>query len=351
MCSTCKGHWHVAINRSRKYWRPPGAAGMCNISGCARRCPIPCVGCRGGEWRQQRRGIIRVPTNVGFATTCMFCEIICCCTRDIALIACERLPIPQTCYAQWLLCTYAQPCAWDTPMGWRQQCSTPYVRGAIRICERRIGGNHNTVQEACGYEPDCVCHLCADIGGRACFGKLHLFVVWERPLWCGLWGFIWPSNRFCRWLQIVVRHRINPSAIGSSFVPFFFLQMTLGMMEHTFSNFYPATHHTPPLLNVSGVYSDHRIFIFIYMLTIRGASSCIYALPCHSPLGWEWFLGVHFGYLHISMFHACMEYMPFLNCMLFSPLHVSPSDWIPRKRYVVLYPSWSATTSMLWSYA
>ena len=62
-------------------------------------------------------------------------------------------------------------------MGWRQQCNIPCMRGVLRMCEQGIRGNQNTVQEACVCEPNYVGHMCRDLGGWACFGKLHLFVI------------------------------------------------------------------------------------------------------------------------------------------------------------------------------
>jgi hypothetical protein len=82
---------------------------------------------------------------------------------------------------------------------------------------------------------------------------------------------------------------MTPCAFGNSIAPSF-LQMTMRMMEQTFTNLWPATQHTPLLVDVSGVCGDHRIYIVSSMLSIRGASSSIYGVACHSPLGWEWFL-------------------------------------------------------------
>ena len=163
-----------------------GAADCCDNSRCACRCSVSCGGFGGfGEWWQQWRGFLWILTDHGFATISLFHATTSGCTRTIASAAWESLPILWICYARWLLCSYAQV------VGWRQQCSIPYVQGVLRMCERRVHGNQNIVQESCGCDPSCAGHKCRDLGGRACFGKLHLFVVRERPLWCGFWGFIW----------------------------------------------------------------------------------------------------------------------------------------------------------------
>ena len=39
------------------------------------------------------------------------------------------------------------------------------------MCERRVRGNQNIVQEICGCDPSCVGHMYRDLGGRACFGN------------------------------------------------------------------------------------------------------------------------------------------------------------------------------------
>ena len=159
-----------------------------------------------GEWWKQRRGYLGVPTILGIETPICF----------VKQLVVAHVPSPRLHGSCCQSLEFVAPdvvlhlCLvmhMDTPMGWWQQCSISYVRGVLRMFERRIHGNKITVQETYVCEPHYPGHMCIDLDGGACFGKLHLFVVWERPLWCGLWGFILSSNRSCWWLWIIVRHR------------------------------------------------------------------------------------------------------------------------------------------------
>lgn len=46
------------------------------------------------------------------------------------------------------------------------------------------------------------CHTFKELGVWPCYGELHLFVIRRRPLWYGVWGFVWTTNCCCEWLQI-----------------------------------------------------------------------------------------------------------------------------------------------------
>ena len=254
---------------------PFGAADFCNYYGCACHCSISYGGCRRGGRRQQQSGFLRILTILWIATTCLFYKTTIFCTHTITKIAWGSLPIPRICCAQRLLCTFSWLCTWNTLMGCRQQCSKPYMRGVSRICKRRFCGNQNIVQKTCVCEQNRAGHTCEDLDGRTCFGNLHLLVVWEWPLWCGLWGLIWSSNRSCWWLRIIVRHRITFSGLQNTFAAFFG-QIAFRMIKRP-SQICSAMRYTPPLLDVNWMCSDYRIFVLLSMLEFW---ACILSSKC-----------------------------------------------------------------------
>lgn len=70
------------------------------------------------------------------------------------------------------------------------------------------------------------------LGCWAWFGKLYLFVLWERPLWCGVWVFTWSSNHSNWQKYINVQHRRTYYSLWNAF-DFPIVKMPFKVMKST----------------------------------------------------------------------------------------------------------------------